>query len=179
MVLNEAKKSFEEKYKNTITHVDKRTKNYRELILRVVNIHTSNSQELKKAKYLLRDGLRTLFLYDFYYETQDKDYFISAWTSEEELYRKLSPEHKFRLIEVREKIMPFFYLEKKIWNKAKSREVISNEEFEEFWWRKASDALFYVEIMTPFTEGMDYGKPLHVYTQLVDVVLDIKEYEKD
>jgi len=171
--------SSEAKLRDTINWIDSRIEDYVGLLISIVKVHTKKQSEIEKAEDLVKKSLTVFFLYDFYHETKDKIYLNGAWVCENELYKELKPKDKIDLIGIREHIMPFFYVERRIWDRVQRGIPVSNDEVSEFWFMKASDPLFYARIISIFTNGKDYSSPLHVYTQLLDGVLDVKEYEKD
>ncbi len=128
---------------------------------------------------MIRTALRGANFLDLYYETQDDDYLYEAIKYKNILYANVNQNDKRELEHIEKKIINFFDYEKQIWNKAKSEEVILDKEIERFMRMKSSDAIFYARIIKIFTKDRDFTLPLYTNMQLLDIMSDIQEYNKD
>jgi len=168
-----------EKTKKTLWWIDKRIENYLSLLTHIVQVYTKDDKKSKKAKFLLRTALRTAFFLDFHSETNDSDFLKEASGYRELMYSNISKKDRQGLELVEAKIIKLFDYEKQIWTKIKKGQQVSNEEIEKFWQMKSADALFYSKVIKIFTGDKDFTLPIYVYTQILDVGLDFREYEKD
>jgi|GEM_PF-6884852 len=168
-----------EKIENTLLWIDKRIENYLSLLTQIVQVYTKEVKKAKEAESLLRTTLRTAFFLDFHSETNDIDFLKEANKYRELMYSNIPEKDKQDLESIERQIIKLFDYEKQIWTKVKNRQKVSNEEIEKYWQMKSADSLFYGRVTKIFTEDKDFTLPVYVYTQILDIGLDLREYEKD
>lgn len=167
------------KIEKTLIWIDKRIEHYLKILTRIIFIYTNDNKKTKEAENLLRIALRTAFFLDFYSETGNKDFLKEGEKYKKELYDSLNKKDRQDLQNIERKIVKLFEYEKQVWTKIKNGQFVSNKEIEKFWKMKSADSLFYGRITKIFTQGINFTTPIYVYTQILDIVLDINEYEKD
>ncbi len=168
-----------EKIEKTLAWIDKRIENYLSILTKVVSVHVNNPRKTREAESLLRTTLRTAFFLDFYSETNDTDFLQEANRYRELMYSAMPREDKSDLESIERRIVKLFDYEKQIWARVKNGQRVSNEDIEKFWQMKSADALFYGRVTKIFTGEKDFSLPIYVYTQILDIGLDLREYEKD
>jgi len=168
-----------EKIEKTLEYIDKRIENYLSILVNIVSTYTKDNKKTKEAESLLRTALRWAFFVDFYSETNDKDFLIEGEKYIKILYNSLREEDGKDMQDIEKEIIKLFDYEKQVWGKVQNEEKIFNKEVEKFWKMKSADSLFYSRIIKIFTNGKDFTIPVYIYTQVLDIVLDTKEYEKD
>lgn len=168
-----------DKIQKTLSWIDQRVENYLSLLKNIVFVYTKDSDKSKEAESLLRTTLRMAFFLDFYSETDDKDFLHEANKYKKLMYSSMSKKDRFDLKLIEKRIIKLFDYEKQIWTKIKEGKSVSNEEIEKYWAMKSSDSLFYGRAIKIFTGNKDFTLPLYVYTQVLDIGLDLREYEKD
>jgi hypothetical protein len=168
-----------EKIEKTLSWIDKRIGDYLSLLTKVVLLHTKDDEKSRETESLLRTTLRTAFFLDFYSETGDKDFLLEANRYRSLMYSGIPEGDKPDLESIERRIVKLFDYEKQIWARVKSGQRVPNEDIEKFWRMKSADALFYGRIIRIFTGKKDFTLPIYIYTQILDIGLDLREYEKD
>jgi len=115
----------------------------------------------------------------FYSETNDNDFLQEANRYKELMYSGMSEKDRQDLQLIERQIIELFDYEKRIWIKVKKGQQVSDAEIERFWQMKSADALFYGRLTKIFTGNKDFTLPIYVYTQILDIDRDLREYEKD
>lgn len=171
---------IENKIASTLEYIDQRIENYSlPLFTAIVKAHTNDLAIIQEASRTLRTALRTANLFDFYYETVDKDFLSEAHRQMGTLFQTINPADQIKLKNIGNKIIPFFEFEKLLWKKVLSGEKATDEEIREFLKQRSSDALFYAGVVKIFVPEPDFSTPLHVNMQILDLKTDIKEWDKD
>lgn len=167
-----------DKIKEKLIWIDNRVQKYLLHLMKIVKV-AAKPEQIAQAEFLLINSLRAAFFYDFNAETEDKDYLIEAEKYKKIVYDNVDEKTRGELKKIEEEILQLFPYEKEIWKKVKSGEKISDDEIREFWRRKSSDSLFYSRIINIFSAGKDVASPIYTYTQILDMLLDVREYEQD
>ena len=168
-----------EKIQQTLDWIDDRVKNYLSLMTGVVSSYTKDPERTRNAESLLKTALRTAFFLDFFSETEDADFLREANKYKRLMYSNVSEQDRQDLQGIEKRIIKLFDYEKDIWANIKTGRKVSNEEIEQFWKMKSADSLFYGRVIRIFTRDKDFTTPLYAYTQILDGVLDLREYEQD
>jgi hypothetical protein len=168
-----------EKIQQTLDWIDHRVENYLSLMTEVVSSYTKDQTRTRDAESLLRTALRTAFFLDFFSETEDATFLREANKYKALMYSQVSEQERQDLQTIEKRIMGLFDYEKQIWTRVMKGHKVSNYEIEQFWKMKSADSLFYGRVIKIFTQDKDFTIPLYAYTQILDGVLDLREYEKD
>lgn len=167
----------ENKIHKTLKWIDKRIVGYLSLLVDVVEFY--NKERVNEAESLLKIALRVAFFYDFYAETKDRDFLDEANRYKTLLYSQVSAQDKKDLQKIESQIRKLFEYEKQIGKKIKIGIALSDGEIKKHWQMKSSDALFYGRIINIFAIGKNLMPHVYVYTQILDMLLDIREYKQD
>lgn len=167
------------KINETLVWIDQRIAKYLSLCVEVIEFY--NKEKVNEAEGLLITALRAAFFYDFYAETGDIDFLNEADRHKNFLYNhnQISAQDKEDLQKIESQIMKLFEYEKKIGDNIKAGSVLSDSEIKKHWQMKSADALFYGRIINIFTDGKNLIPDIYAYTQILDMLLDIREYEQD
>ena len=168
-----------DKIEDKLKWIGNRTDNYLKLLMNIIYTSTKDDDKREKAEFLLKTALRVAFFLDFYSETLDKSFQKEGNKYKEILYKNVKEKDKEELEVIEKRIMNLFDYEKEIWKKVLDGLSISNKEIEQYWKMKSADSLFYGRITKIFTKDKDFIIPIYIYTRILDIVLDIKEYESD
>jgi len=163
-----------------IENIDKKCSEGRRIMGNIVYDLTKNINKKRKLCKLIKLADRYACLLDFYYETNDIDYYKDAKKQKKALYRRLDAAIKTDLTNLEKELLPYFNYEQDLRRKIQTQNPITEKEIKNYILKKSSDSFYYMRILQAFIpKDNNLVKAYHYRIALYDILDDLRDFEED